>query len=481
MTKEDVKSVPAWVQIHKLPLKFWGKGLPKIAGLIGKFIKSDAATEERTRLGYARVMVELVVDQELPPQVAFKDEKGSIIRVDVEYEWRPIKCKKCMGMGHDLEHCRKGTQEKFVQKPVKKVWRPVVKQNALVKPQENNVIVTTVQKVPVVSGTVTPHKRLVRMHRQEGDKSGYNTESFGAHSYKDVLASPSKMNGGDNSNGLFGLLETKIKSRAHARTVNNFNNWCISTNNGYHNSGRICVLWDPKIFRIQFLEYNSQFIHMKVETMVSRSVVYLTMIYAFNNIHERAPLWDHLRRIAGLVDGPWAIAGDFNCVLSATERVGGNTPTAEIDPFRTCVLDYGIVDIPAIGSLFTWNNKQRPEDRIYSKIDRFMTNKAWSDHFPDLYANFLPEGMLDHTPYLISSSTQVQKTRSFKYYNMWGASKEFLPTITQNWSNSIHGTPLFRLTKNLKLLKPALKALNWEKYSDIENSTAIMQRRVSEL
>ncbi|XP_074300765.1 uncharacterized protein LOC141632082 [Silene latifolia] len=205
------------------------------------------------------------------------------------------------------------------------------------------------------------------------------------------------------------------------------------------------------------------------------------MIYAFNNIHERAPLWDHLRRIAGLVDGPWAIAGDFNCVLSAAERVGGNTPTAEIDPFRTCVLDCGIVDIPAIGSLFTWNNMQRPEDRIYSKIDRFMTNKAWSDHFPDLYANFLPEGMLDHTPCLISSSTQVQKVRSFKYYNMWGASKEFLPTITRYWSNSILGTPLFRLTKNLKLLKPALKALNRKNYSDIENNTAIMQRRVADL
>ncbi|XP_074313735.1 uncharacterized protein LOC141648928 [Silene latifolia] len=108
MTKEDVKSVPAWVQIHKLPLKFWGKGLPKIASLLGKFIKCDVATEERTRLGYARVMVELVVDQELPAQIAFKDEKGSVIRVDIEYKWRPIKCKKCQAMGHEMEHCRKG-------------------------------------------------------------------------------------------------------------------------------------------------------------------------------------------------------------------------------------------------------------------------------------------------------------------------------------------------------------------------------------
>ncbi|XP_074293298.1 uncharacterized protein LOC141620281 [Silene latifolia] len=79
MKKEDVKTVPAWIRLHSLPLKFWGKGLPKIASLVGKYVKSDGATEERTRLGYARVMVEMEVDQKLPGKVEFKDEKGSWI------------------------------------------------------------------------------------------------------------------------------------------------------------------------------------------------------------------------------------------------------------------------------------------------------------------------------------------------------------------------------------------------------------------
>ncbi|XP_074314511.1 uncharacterized protein LOC141649728 [Silene latifolia] len=281
--------------------------------------------------------------------------------------------------------------------------------------------------------------------------------------------------------GLFGLLETKIKSKSFNRAVNIFNNWCISTNNGYHNNVRIWILWDPKLFRIQFIEYNAQFIHMKVEALVSRSVFFLTMIYAFNGIQDRTPLWDHLRRFAGQVDSPWAMAGDFNCVLSASERVGGNTPNAEIEPFRTCIADCEVVDIPATGSLFTWNNKQQPVDRIYSRLDRFMINKAWSDNFPDLYANFLPEGMFDHTPCLLNSSTQVQQIRSFKYYNMWRAAKDFLPIIKRCWSHSIPGSPMFRLAKILKLMKPSLKALNREKYSDIEQSTSLLQKRVADL
>ncbi|XP_074305966.1 uncharacterized protein LOC141641194 [Silene latifolia] len=124
MKKGEVKSVPAWIRIHKLPLKFWGKSLPKITGIVGKYVKSDVATEERTRLGFARVMVELLVDQNLPSKVSFKDETGGIVQVEVEYEWRPVTCTKCKGMGHVMEQCRKGEQKKLNKVPVKQVWVP---------------------------------------------------------------------------------------------------------------------------------------------------------------------------------------------------------------------------------------------------------------------------------------------------------------------------------------------------------------------
>ncbi|XP_074300361.1 uncharacterized protein LOC141631613 [Silene latifolia] len=106
MTKEYMKTVTAWIRLHKQPLKFWGKGLPKIAKLVGEYVKSDVATEERTRLVYARVMVEMVVDQQLPTTISFKDEKGSVTQVQIEYEWKPVKCTKCQGIGHDVEHCK---------------------------------------------------------------------------------------------------------------------------------------------------------------------------------------------------------------------------------------------------------------------------------------------------------------------------------------------------------------------------------------
>ncbi|XP_074289023.1 uncharacterized protein LOC141614167 [Silene latifolia] len=184
------------------------------------------------------------------------------------------------------------------------------------------------------------------------------------------------------------------------------------------------------------------------------------MTYAFNGNSEKTPLWDNLNRLASQIAGPWAVAGDFNCVLSPTERVGGNTPS---------------------GAIYTWNNKQKPDERIYSRIDRFMVNKAWCDNFTDLYAHFMPEGLYDHTPCVVKSSNQGQSKRSFKYFNMWGGSKKFLPLVRGHWDAGVTGTPMFRLVKNLKRMKPVLKKLNLEGFSDIEGATNILQKLVEEM
>ncbi|XP_074288057.1 uncharacterized protein LOC141613217 [Silene latifolia] len=220
---------------------------------------------------------------------------------------------------------------------------------------------------------------------------------------------------------------------------------------------------------------------MKVSSLTSRENFYLTFIYAFNGLQERLPLWHKLRGIANQTRGPWAMGGDFNCVLSPTERCGGNTCPAEIDDFLRCVEDCEMMDIQAIGAFYTWNNKQRPEDRTYSRLDRFMVNKAWTDLFPNLYAHFLPEGLYDHTPCVVGSHVQNKKPRCFKYFNMWSKADQFITLVQDIWRMRIDGTPMFQVVKKLKALKPKLKMLNKARFSDIENKTNLMQIRVANI
>lgn len=61
--KEKVTDVPIWIRLPGLDLKYWGRSaLMKIAGILGKPIKTDRATAQKDILDYARVMVEVAVE-----------------------------------------------------------------------------------------------------------------------------------------------------------------------------------------------------------------------------------------------------------------------------------------------------------------------------------------------------------------------------------------------------------------------------------
>ncbi|KAL9241058.1 hypothetical protein vseg_015213 [Gypsophila vaccaria] len=205
------------------------------------------------------------------------------------------------------------------------------------------------------------------------------------------------------------------------------------------------------------------------------------MFYAFNGHQARLPLWNNLKRIATSIRGPWAVAGDFNNVLSVTERVGGAVSQTEIEPFRDCLEDCGLVDIFSTGALFTWNNKQHPETRVYSRIDRFLINKEWSDALPEAAAHFHPEGLYDHCSCIVHFSPIFNKRERFKYYYMWGKSEEFGPLLRRNWRRDLQGYPMYTLTRNLRSLKHALKDLNKRSFSEIEARAASQEQKVKTL
>ncbi|XP_074278517.1 uncharacterized protein LOC141602103 [Silene latifolia] len=152
----------------------------------------------------------------------------------------------------------------------------------------------------------------------------------------------------------------------------------------------------------------------------------ITFVYAFNEVKEREPLWVNLKRIAGSIQGPWVIGGDFNCVTQAHDRLGGTFSQAEAEPFQQCLEECEVMDIQSIGAYYTWNNKQPPATRVYSKLDMLFVNDEWSLKFPDYYANFLPEGHFDHTPCVVGKGSKGHhKNRPFKYYNIWSAAPGF--------------------------------------------------------
>ncbi|XP_074313800.1 uncharacterized protein LOC141648994 [Silene latifolia] len=139
MVKEAVDVVPIWIRFYGLPLKFWGNALMKIASLVGKLVRCDSNTLLKTFLGYARIMVEVKIGTDLPDVIQFADELDNNHRQIVHYEWKPILCTDCQGLGHLARDCRKAKNTK-VSRPAQQVWRPKkVPQNVIVPPAEHGV------------------------------------------------------------------------------------------------------------------------------------------------------------------------------------------------------------------------------------------------------------------------------------------------------------------------------------------------------
>ncbi|XP_074314918.1 uncharacterized protein LOC141651091 [Silene latifolia] len=275
--------------------------------------------------------------------------------------------------------------------------------------------------------------------------------------------------------GLFGLLETKVKALSQNYLSGILlDGWSLTTNNSFHRGGRVWVIWNPSIFQVDFVNYSAQCINMRVAEVTSKKRFCLSMIYAFNDLQARVSLWEQLINFASDVDGAWAVCGDFNCVLSHSERLGGTSIDAEIDAFQGCLNRCGLVDSPAKGSFFTWNNKQEVDTRVYSRLDRFLINSDWCLSMSDMYAHFLPEGNFDHTTCILKQSGQLLTTnRPFKYFQMWGKSPLFLTGMAEWWTSNYSGTKMYILVKKLKNLKQQLKQFNKDHFRNIEQCAAV--------
>ncbi|VFQ71217.1 unnamed protein product [Cuscuta campestris] len=86
--------IPIWIQLPDLEMKYWSlTGLSKIGSLVGKPVKRDRATASKRKYAYARIQVEVKVQQEFPLMVQFIDDEDrvksqSIVGKWLQHQWR---------------------------------------------------------------------------------------------------------------------------------------------------------------------------------------------------------------------------------------------------------------------------------------------------------------------------------------------------------------------------------------------------------
>lgn len=127
---DSVKVIPVWTLLNDLDPCFWShSALSKIASIIGKPLFADPYTTDKTRISFARVLIDIDVSKDLPSSIKIDTPFGTKM-ISIEYEWIPHFCTICDCIGHSTQKCRKNAKKENRPTVTKQVWRPIEKNMA---------------------------------------------------------------------------------------------------------------------------------------------------------------------------------------------------------------------------------------------------------------------------------------------------------------------------------------------------------------
>jgi exonuclease III len=179
------------------------------------------------------------------------------------------------------------------------------------------------------------------------------------------------------------LMETKLRKNKIEliRTKIGFNNMFVVECVG--KSGGLALFWeDGNNVEVQ------NFSHRHINAIVHNRVVDVdwkfTGFYGHPDSTKHHEAWQLLKILARMSPDPWVCIGDFNKVLTSSEKLGGNARQQNLmQAFQQTLEECSLTDLGFVGPKFTWSNCQEGVALIQERLDRGVANLAWINIFPD--------------------------------------------------------------------------------------------------
>lgn len=163
-----------------------------------------------------------------------------------------------------------------------------------------------------------------------------------------------------------------------------------------------------------------QMVHCIVKDRGSDFSCELTFVYSYNTNAERKEMLNQLRSLHNNINDPWLVMGDFNTILSVSDRMNGNLVNqTEVQDFQNCITDLGLGQLNKKGWQWSWCNKRDETDRIYNNIDWVFGNPQWFMLYSEIEAFYDCPGVSDHSPIILSTDKTKQRLpKPFRLFNV---------------------------------------------------------------
>nr|KYP43663.1 Transposon TX1 uncharacterized [Cajanus cajan] len=359
-----VDSTLVWIRFPGLGVMFYDESvLLTIASAIGKPIKVDLNTLNMTRGRFARVCVEINLNE---PVVGRFFLNG--VWYNVEYEGLHLLCSSCGCYGHVLRNSiGRGGHDGL---SICRVLPFLMNTNF-------NILSWNIRGVVNAKGKRRVSE-LVRLHHPT----------------------------------IFIVLETHCQFSSVASFWNKMDyKLCFSIEATGHSGGIWVLMAMSCSANLSEFASHSQAISF---TVVEGSKSWVcTAVYANPRVELRQRVWDHLRELGGRITLPWLVLGDFNEIMLSTECRGGRFSMERASQFLEVLNDCNLLDMGAKGLRFTWFG-----DRNTSFFHAQTLARRWRNKIQGL---FLPDGSWHTDPVVMKTEAVRFYKELFSVNNKQGS------------------------------------------------------------
>ncbi|XP_059076363.1 uncharacterized protein LOC131875739 [Cryptomeria japonica] len=484
---EEIPSrVPVWIRLPRLPLEFWREDiLHSISLLLGKPVGSASQTQDRKIISFARICVEVDLNNPLPDSMEIRMGSSSWIQ-QLDYETLPFRCRICHEYGHLHRKCpRFKSSPRAAPEPPRGDKGKAPMSN---EPMDNEGFIL-----------VKPRNKGKGKKRSWLDRQ--NEDTFNKFEVLDNLTQeegiPVEISSGDKGPHEVQDENEKKEDQILSSEVHQVDQLAVALSSQAQDFrvlqgsqtllGSVVVVPDPpapkgasesvkgnkapsilglqqKSFKKGPLDKPSKSGRKTDQEKVKIMGDTLETKLSVDGLVSCAPriwpqgkssLWAHIQFIRALDPFlPWIMAGDFNVVSCLDEKRGG---LARLDPsanlLRNMIGSLNLIDVKPTNGVFTWNNRRCGGEAISERLDRFLVSCYWLNSRLITSSEILDWRGSDHWPIKLSVTVYgITKNPSFKFQLMWLRDQSLHDLMLDWWQEGrpTHGTAMFIFTKRLQ-------------------------------
>ncbi|KAL8171581.1 hypothetical protein V2J09_023385 [Rumex salicifolius] len=263
---------------------------------------------------------------------------------------------------------------------------------------------------------------------------------------------------------ILALLEPQVlgyKAQAVCDGLGFSNNFRVETVGA---SGGVWLLWNECDTSVQVIDDATFFIHVKCQL----------------SSHCGVQFWDELNRTIASISEPCFIGGDFNVIISLSERQGGSVglmPDSAV--FSDLINRRELIDMRFSSSKFTWRRGAADAPTVSKRLDRFLMNIPTRTVWDEAAVSHLPAVRSDHNPLLLLLRPAMPINplrRPFRFEAMWLTHPDCTKFIDSNWQRDI-GT----IATLFALLRDELIVWNKDKFGNVFAKKDKLLRRIQDI